>query len=409
MSGGNGGNGGSGGDGGDGGHGVAGRSGGKLGEIVLRRRSITSVVEAAGPRRAVHLHSCGPSRVVVPPLPTGGFFLQLWAVRELPEQGMWAAPHYDSFAPPTFLLRDALVHGPAGILGVGDMAIEESLAHTSCGQHRYQELQRAIAISPTEIVKLPGIHISLLAGGAQEYRHAVLDGLARLVSVPENVVAAANGLLVPRGAMAQRDLLELMDLLPTLAIREVSPGETLVVETLIYPLSVTGEAAYHPCVIDFFRRISANVARAPRPLPERFYIDLREAGLRPLRNEAALIEALSREGIVPVRLSEFGLQDQIRLFRHARLIVAPHGGPLTNLGFARPGCRVIELLMDAAVDWSFRNLAALMDLSYDCVIGRARRPWPDLGSGVDRTPWEISINHVIAAIAHTETQAAKAA
>ena len=107
------------------------------------------------------------------------------------------------------------------------------------------------------------------------------------------------------------------------------------------------------------------------------------------------------DGFEAVRPETMSLSDQIMLFRQAEAIVAPHGSALTNLGFARPGCLVVELLMDAFVDWSFRNLAALMKLRYDCVLGRARRPWPDLNIQFHQTPWDISVNHVVAAVAHS--------
>jgi len=81
--------------------------------------------------------------------------------------------------------------------------------------------------------------------------------------------------------------------------------------------------------------------------------------------------------------------------------VAPQGPGLTNLGFARPGCLVVEVLMDAFVDWSYRNLAGLMKLQYDCVLGRARQPWPSLTDDVLQCSWQVSVHHVVAAVAHS--------
>ncbi len=138
--------------------------------------------------------------------------------------------------------------------------------------------------------RLPGSHVTVLAGGETDYRHALLDGLARLSAVPDTYLAAAAGLLIPRGGDGTgRSCWSLFDLLPSLAVREVERGETLRVETLVLPLSVCGEAAYHPCVSDFFRRLSANVPPSPVRLPRRFYIDRRGNGIRPLRNEGELI------------------------------------------------------------------------------------------------------------------------
>jgi capsular polysaccharide biosynthesis protein len=367
-------------------------------ETVLRERSIAARL---GPGSAVqHVHSLGPVRIEVPPLLTGQHFFELWPVRELPDQGMWAATHYDSFAPPLFVLRDVLVHASAGILVVEDTVIAESLAYTNPREHGYRALVRGIALPSGPVTKLPGIHISVLAAGEGDYRHAILNGLARLSAVPENYMLAAESLLVPADANGQDEAIDLLDLLPSLSVRKVAAEETLRVETLVLPLCVCGEAAYHPCVLDFYQRISGHVAPAPGQLPRRFYVDHRGTGIRPLRNETAVIAALAALGFVVVRPEQMSLAERVRLFRQAEAIVSPHGTALTDIGFCRPGCLVVELLMDAYVDWGFRNLAALAGLRYDCVIGRAEKPWGDLDLRFHGTPWDISVNHVVAAVAH---------
>ncbi len=90
-------------------------------ETILREKSIVS--RLGQDARIQHVHSLGPVRIDVPALPTGRHFFELWPVRELPDQGMWAASHYTSFAPPVFVLRDVLVHSSAGILAVGDTVL----------------------------------------------------------------------------------------------------------------------------------------------------------------------------------------------------------------------------------------------------------------------------------------------
>lgn len=373
-------------------------------ETILHCRSISALAAPAaapGSFAVQHVHSIGPARIELPVLPTGAAFFDLWPVRELPEQGMWAAAHYDSYAPPLFVLHDVTVHSSAGILAVGDSVIAESLAYTSPEAHAYRALAKGIAIQPECVKRLPGAHISVLGGGELDYRHALLDGLARLTAVPDNYLTAAAGLLVPCSGLAQSDLFDLFDLLPSLALREVGQQETLRVETLIFPLSICGESAYHPCVAGFFDRLSGNVPPTATRFPRRFYIDRRGWGTSRLRNESELIAALAPLGFEPVRLEHMSLADQIRLFRQAEAIVAPNSSALTNLGFCRPGCLVTELLSDCFVDWSFRRLSALMHLRYDCVLGRANRPWPALSAGAGRASWQISVQHVVAAVAHS--------
>ncbi len=376
-------------------------------ETVLRQRSIEALGEAGlmGFGRPVqHAHSLAPARVRVPPLSAGRLFMESWQSRELPDQEVWRQPYYDSVAPPIFVLNDVLVHSSAGIVAVGDQVITETLSHTTPGAQAYRNLAKGIAIKRGPVRVLPGVHISALAAGEDNYYHSLVLGLARLAAVPENYQAAAAGLLVPRGGVRQREVLALMDLMPSMVIHEIGQEETLRVETLILPLSVAGDSAYHPCLADFFRGISTNVPPSGQRLPRRIYIDRRGSGVRPLVNEDALAGALVRLGFVPIKPEILSFADQVRLFRGAEAIVAPHGAGLTNLGFCRPGCVVLELLMDAYVNWCFRHLAALMQLNYDCVLGRARRPWRELDLSLHLSPWEISVNHVVAAVAQSVDQ-----
>ncbi len=166
-------------------------------------------------------------------------------------------------------------------------------------------------------------------------------------------------------------------------------------ESLIYPVSVGGGAAYHACILALFDRMSAHVHGQGAGLPRRFYLERGPHALRPLRDEDKVARALRPLGFVPVRPETLTVPDQIRLFRDAEAIVAPHGAGLTNLGFCRPGCQLLELQMDAYVNWCFRHLAALRGLNYDCVLGRATGQSAN-PHGLD---WRISTQHVAGAAA----------
>ena len=372
-------------------------------ETFLRHQGIAALANSAvcGAAGVHHAHSLPAVRVAIPELATGGTFLDMLPVREWPAQGMWKNDSYESVAPPLFVVHGAIVHSQAGIVAVGDAVIGETLAGTSPDAHAYRGLAGGIGVHFNRVRHLPGIHVSALAAGSEtDYRHAMLGGVARLAAVPDTCLAAATSLLVPAGGLAQREALALLDLPPSLEIREVQNGETLLVDTLVLPLTVCGTATYHPCVTTFFARLSANVAPSRARLPRRFYIDGRATGPRALRNEGELVCALAGLGFEPVRLENLSLADQVRLFRQADAIVAPHGAGLTNIGFASPGCVVIELQMDAHIDWCYRHLAAVSGVQYDCVLGRARRPWREMDARIQPTPWEVSVHHVVSAVAH---------
>ena len=180
---------------------------------------------------------------------------------------------------------------------------------------------------------------------------------------------------------------------------EIGDDDVVEVERLILPWTVHGQSTYHPCIKPFFAEMADTVEAASPSTPRRLYVARTRAQNRRLSNEAELIEALARVGFASVTLETLSLAEQIRLVRGADIIVAPHGAGLANIVFASPGAVVVELLMDSYVNWCFRHLAAVLGLRYDCVIGRARRPWGASGS-VHGDAWIVSVPHVVACV-HT--------
>jgi hypothetical protein len=343
-----------------------------------------------------HATSLPPVRVDLPPLQAGAAFLERWAVREVPAVPGWRAEHYDSVAPATFVLRDALVHSSAGLIALGQDIVAETLGHILPHRHRYRVAEGGIVLQTGEARRLAGTHISVLAGAGETYFHAMVEGVMRLAMVPPYLLGEAAGVLHSAGVPVGRAALGLMGLPPGVALRAVADGETLLVERLVLPLSTHGMFLYHPCLTALFDRMSAAVP-GPESLPVRIYLDRRGSALRRLVNEDEVVDALRPMGFVPVRPEALSLADQVRLFRGARAIVAPHGSGLTNLGFCRPGCAVLELHMDAYVHWCFRNLAAVRGLAYDCVLGRAVGDWGEVSSTVHAARWVVSVQHVMAA------------
>jgi capsular polysaccharide biosynthesis protein len=337
-------------------------------EIVLRAQSIVTLAQAGA--GVWHARSLSPERIDLPELPSGHVFFKRWTVRETPDQGAWAQSCYETAAPPLFVLSDVLVHASAGILAVGDgHVIAETIEHTDPARHGYRRLARGIGIVPRRTARLPGTHVSVLTPGAQSYEGALLTGLGRLSAVPDSYLLQAESLLIPAGGRAQTDMLRLLDLLPSVAPREVSDDETLLVERLILPLSVGGDMLHHPCLLGFFGRLSGAVPPASSPLPQRIFVAQHKGAPPSIRNEAEIAAALQPLGFTAVQTDTLDVAQQIQLFRQAEAIVAPQGPALANLGFCRPGTIVVELMSTEDVNWRFRYLAALAGLHYDCVLG----------------------------------------
>lgn len=400
-----------------------------IGRVLLRPVPVEALAArhpAPGPCLR-HVHSLGPARIGLPPMEAGAELLRRWRLREFPEQGSFLWQEYHSYAPPLFVLHDALVYGDGGIIALGDRVIAETLARTSPAQDGYERLAKEIAFPAGRARHLAGAHVSLLGGQAGCYAHAMLDCLARVALLPANYVAETRSALLPARLGVPRDTWRLLDLPPSISPQPVARGEWLHVETLILPLSMMGDCAPHPALRDFYRQVSARVSQGGAT-PRRLLILRGAQARRRLLNEAELARLLAPLGFVPVMPERYALEDQIRLFRGAEAIVAAHGGALANIGFCRPGTKIFELQMDAFVNWQFRHLAAICGLDYDCLPGRAVPPWPPLpgqagvassppglpGPGspalgapafgapapaLDQACWQVSPQHVAGAVA----------
>lgn len=206
---------------------------------------------------------------------------------------------------------------------------------------------------------------------------------------------AIETILFSSDAIGQEEFLGLAGLPRSVALRPVQPGETFRVETLVLPWDLHGVFDYHPVLNGFFDTVLRHHTLDGRNRIERLYIDRRGSQQRRLLNEDDVVTALEAMGFVPVRLEDLTIDRQVALFRQAAIIVSPHGAGLTNIGFASPGCIVIELMMDAYLNWCFRRIAALRGLDYDCAIGTAQRPWADLNPGFHAQVWEISVADVV--------------
>lgn len=350
---------------------------------------------ADGPVR--ELHPWPPERVALPEMPLGRRALESRPVREDQPHVSWAQTAYGSFSCPLYLIRQATVHGPAGIVGVGDRAVAETLWHTVPERDGFRRAGGDIVLPARPAEALPGLTVSLL-GPAHNYFHAVVEGIARLAIVPDDVLARTARVLLPAGGLAQAELMALHGLPPGVALRVVAPGERFLAEELALPWSVHNLFEFHPRLNAFFDRVLAGLPRGEARFPRRIYVDRRGSRMRPLVNEDAVVAALEARGFEAVRLEGLAPAEQAALFRDAEIVVAPHGAGLTNLGFAQPGCRVVELMMDAYLNWGFRRIAALRGLAYDCVLGRALGEWEPHDLRVHAQRWEVPVEEVVAAV-----------
>ena len=99
----------------------------------------------------------------------------------------------------------------------------------------------------------------------------------------------------------------------------------------------------------------------------RLLVSRRDARQRRVANEDALYRVLQPLGFEIVTPGELSVREQIATFRAAEIVVGPHGAGLTNLLFARPGTRAVELRSEQMHRPYFRWIADAAGLDYQLV------------------------------------------
>jgi capsular polysaccharide biosynthesis protein len=140
---------------------------------------------------------------------------------------------------------------------------------------------------------------------------------------------------------------------------------------------------------DTFARLRAAVPPR-RTRSDRIYVARTDAPVRRMRNEAALIEKLRDQGFHIVAAGALPFHDQVDLFRHAKLVIGPHGAGLSNIVFCEPGTFVYELVPAGYQNSCFTILADLAGLPY----------WADMfaspGAGTGFTgEWDVDVDGVL--------------
>lgn len=90
---------------------------------------------------------------------------------------------------------------------------------------------------------------------------------------------------------------------------------------------------------------------------------------RRLTNEAALADFLADRGFERVRMDGLSAGEQARLFAGAGAIAGVHGAALTNLLFASPGTKVVEIFPPHTPEVSYFAAATHSALDYFYIVG----------------------------------------
>lgn len=100
------------------------------------------------------------------------------------------------------------------------------------------------------------------------------------------------------------------------------------------------------------------------------YISRSDATSRRVLNEAEVVEFLTARGFEILELSSLPLDEQIRVFSQARIVIGPHGSGLTNLMFGSNNLCTVELHPNDEINHVFWVMANAMQQTYAFLSGK---------------------------------------
>lgn len=102
---------------------------------------------------------------------------------------------------------------------------------------------------------------------------------------------------------------------------------------------------------------------------EYVYISRLKATRRRILNETDVIDLLTTHGFKIYTLEEMSMDEQIRLFNDAKVVVAPHGAGMSNITFCKPGTSIVEIFTPNWIKDCYWRISSHCNLDYHSLVG----------------------------------------
>lgn len=243
--------------------------------------------------------------------------------------------------------------------------IEKALARSIqyCGYRRTRTTIRESNVDADQVYSLATALVPLW----RNYYHWTLECLPRMLGVEtyrEQTGESPTIILPPKPTSWIRESLELVGIDEN-TTGTLEPGLTRVTRLIVpsYPTPSRTECHWlRKRVHDRIDPFNINTDE----YPSRIYISRRNANVRRIKNEDALLPVLSEYDIEPYALETLTVAEQARLFANADFVVSPHGAGLANLVYGTSPT-VLELF-GFKEKATFYRLAKLMGFEYHAMF-----------------------------------------
>jgi glycosyl transferase family 61 len=258
------------------------------------------------------------------------------------------------------LLPSAKMLGPEGsIISSDDGIVTESTWPR--GLFQQDHVYKCLRLPAPEL--LPGSYYALTSRFWNNYYHWVIETLPRLFAYSS--VSDESPKLIVNSPLADWQV-ESLNLLGFRSKNLFFLDEGYYrFEKLYFPSDI----GINPKMLEWLRNalVPPTCAAAPS---KRIYITRRIAARRRLLNEAELEPILLQQGFIIAELENLNFTEQTGLFGEAEIVVGLHGAGLTNMVWAPPGCRVMEIMHPNHVSAMYYMLAEVLQHRYLSVPGQ---------------------------------------
>ena len=233
-------------------------------------------------------------------------------------------------------------------------------------------------ISNTRLAEIPWqthkhlVGTSLILGdsaGASNYYHWMLDlmpKLGYLAKIGINLDSIDHFLVRDAKTLFHIESLKKLGIDESRIVETAQQPHLSCDSVLVLPLKHQINMSMHPFVPNWVNS-TFNDAVTNDKEKIKLYLKRAEGGRRGIKNQEAVESLLLEKGFSIVEINGLSIAEQAHLLNRAKVIVSPHGATLTNLVFAQPGAKVIELFGTHVFPYYY-GLSNLCNLEYHALL-----------------------------------------
>lgn len=235
------------------------------------------------------------------------------------------------------------------------------------------------------------VETALYIGTATNWFHFIVELAVRIAGVPREFYFGKPVILE---AGAHKNILRLCHLMTGVDPIQVAVGQSIRVSSLTVLREFGVDDPIDPIqrseeLREFVSRVSKDVLRSPKEIMPKLFFRRPSHLYRPLQNEKEVADYLESKGFVSIYPEQYTLDDFISILDSADFVIAESGAAITNMMFARPSTKFLELTPALVTPEFWRTFIEVFGQGYSGIQGSIAR----IGAkGYAYDGYKISIN-----------------